>query len=95
MVASSVGGQLKNGDVVAVKGSRMYHTADDSELKIRLSKLSTLASWGELGWPMRSMNAEASPAAGCAIPETADRGITLRQLLAVWEHILEHCEKEG
>lgn len=28
---------------------------------------------GELGWPMRSVNAEASAAAGCAIPETAVR----------------------
>ena len=70
---------------------------------------------GEFGWPMRSMNAEALPAAGCAIAETAvqnvllhgvlvpayhsmcvqDRGITLRQLLAVWEHIKTHCAREG
>ena len=41
------------------------------------------------------MNSGALPAPGSSIEKTEDRGITLRQLLALWDHVKKCCVKEG
>ena len=46
------------------------------------------------GFPQYSAIASAALSAGCTIPETHHRGITPRQLIALWEHIKEHCVRE-
>ena len=51
---------------------------------------------GELqfGWPVYKVCNEATPSAACTIPKTEERGISPRQLLALWQHIKTHCVKE-
>ena len=51
---------------------------------------------GELqfGWPVYEVHNESSPSTGCTIPKTEERGISPRQLLALWVHIKTHCVKE-
>ena len=51
---------------------------------------------GELqfGWPVYEMQNKSAPSAACTIPKTEERGISPRQLLALWVHIKTHCVKE-
>ena len=43
------------------------------------------------GWPKYTIDLTASPSLGYDIPNTEDRGITPRQLLALWEHVSAQC----
>ncbi len=49
------------------------------------------------GWPVYSMNADGGPVPDgiCKIDETAARGISLRQLLVLYELVKQHCAAEG
>jgi hypothetical protein len=49
------------------------------------------------GWPKYSMKEPSGPLSDGirSIAETEMRGITLRQLLAAWEHVQQHCVAEG
>jgi hypothetical protein len=48
------------------------------------------------GWPKYTMQEASGPMleSACRIDETSDRGITPRQLLAVYEHVKRHCVTE-
>jgi hypothetical protein len=48
------------------------------------------------GWPKYTMQEASGPMLEsiCHIDETSDRGITPRQLLAVYEHVKRHCVTE-
>ena len=49
-------------------------------------------------WPPITTNRYRSrhpPSEGCQIPQPEDRGITLRQLLAVTQYVQQHCENQG
>ena len=48
----------------------------------------------QFGWPVYEVRNEATPSAACTIPKTEERGISPRQLLALWQHIKTHCVKE-
>ena len=51
----------------------------------------------ETGWPVYSMKEDGGPVPDgiCKIDETAARGISVRQLLAVYEHVKRRCVAEG
>ena len=49
----------------------------------------------QFGWPVYEVRNEATRSAACTIPETEERGISPRQLLALWMHIEASCVKEG
>jgi hypothetical protein len=49
------------------------------------------------GWPVYSMKADGGPVPDgiCKIDETAARGISVRQLLVLYEHVQRRCVAEG
>ena len=51
----------------------------------------------ETGWPVYSMKDDGGPVPDgiCKIGETAARGISVRQLLAMYEHVKRRCVAEG
>ena len=49
----------------------------------------------QFGWPVCEVLNEVELSAGCTIPKTEERGISPRQLLALWMHIEASCVKEG
>ena len=51
------------------------------------------AAQAEYGWPKYTVD-ETRTADGCRLPLPQDRGITLRQLLVLWEHIKKFCVEE-
>jgi hypothetical protein len=51
------------------------------------------AAQAEYGWPHYTID-RTRLVDGCKLPLPQDRGITLRQLLVLWEHIKKHCVEE-
>ena len=51
----------------------------------------------ETGWPVYSMKDDAGlvPGGICKIDETAASGISVRQLLVMYEHVKQRCVAEG
>jgi hypothetical protein len=51
----------------------------------------------ETGWPVYSMKEDGGPVPDgiCKIDETAARGISVRQLLVLYEHVKRRCVAEG